>query len=160
MVNFRGRTTYKKYEPSKPIKCGFRSFILAEYLSFFTYSMRVLESTEEDDKNKIYSLVSYLIDDLNEYNHNIKHILATDGLYSSEEICDNPYFYFICSIRPNRIKAKKEFRKRGITSEIDPYNYKYFYKKGKNNIMILTLFHDNKQFYIINNYVNPSFKKK
>lgn len=43
---------------------------------------------------------------LNEGN-NKKYILCIDGLYTSEELLENNYLYFIGAIRSNRIKSNK-----------------------------------------------------
>ncbi len=59
--------------------------------------MRALEDLEEDeDHRKMYNLVMDLMNDLKANNENeIKHILATDSLYSSEVLSDETDFYFI-----------------------------------------------------------------
>jgi len=67
--------------------------------------MKLLEPLEEkQNKTKMYSLVTEFMNELT-LKSKKKHILSTDGLYSSEELLDCNKFYFIGVIRTNRIKS-------------------------------------------------------
>ena len=92
LISYRGRAEYIVYEISKPTKWGFRPYVLADLNTEFTYCFKLLNDNEiddnyKDDKNgKMFNLVIEFLKCLSNYNDSeIKHILATDGLYTNEK---------------------------------------------------------------------------
>lgn len=80
---------------------------MADLNKGYIFEIKLLEQLEEKEKNgKMITLVTEFMNSLNGGN-NKKYILCTDGLYTSEELLDNNNFYFIGTIRSNRIKANK-----------------------------------------------------
>ena len=154
MISYKGKSRFVVYEPAKPTKYGFRPYVLSDYKSGYTYELKLLEDLEKnDDGDKIYNLVMDFMNCLNKNNtNNIKHILATDGLYSSEKLLMEDSFYFIGSIRYNRIKQKH----KEIIMPIKSGEFQYFYKKVDGKYMLLTKYMDNKMILIISNFLNSS----
>ena len=154
MISYKGKSRFVVYEPAKPTRYGFRPYVLSDYKSGYTYQLQLLENLEEnDDGSKIYNLVIDFMKSLNKNNTTgIKHILATDGLYSSEKLLLENDFYFIGSIRYNRIKKKH----KEILTPIKSGEYQYFYKKIDGKYLLLTKYMDNKLILIISNFLNSS----
>ena len=154
MISYKGKSKFVVYEPAKPTRYGFRPYVLSDYKSGYTYALQLLEDLEENtDGSKIYNLVMSLMNCVK--NNNIsgkKHILATDGLYTSERLLEEESFYFIGSIRYNRIKTQHE----EITKPIKSGCYKYFYKKVNGKFILLTKYMDNKLVLIVSNFLNSS----
>ena len=72
---------------------GFRPYILADLNTGYTYEMKLLKPIEEkQNKTKMYSLITEFMNELT-LKSKKKHILSTDGLYSSEELLDCKYSY-------------------------------------------------------------------
>ena len=69
--------------------------------------MKVLESIDTSEDGKMYNLVKNMMNELKNNNKNnySPHILATDGLYTSEKLLLEDDFKFIGAIRPGRIKS-------------------------------------------------------
>ena len=111
MISYRGRAENIVYEISKPKKWGFRPYILADLNTGFTYCFNFLNDNEidenyKDDKNgKMFNLVIEFLRCLSNYNNmKIKHVLATDGLYTSEKLLELDDIYFVRNIRKNKLK--------------------------------------------------------
>ena len=154
MISYKGRSKFVVYEPAKPTRYGFRPYVLSDYKSGYTYGLQLLEDLEENtDGSKIYNLVMYFMNSLNSNNiSGKKHILATDGLYTSEKLLQEDSFYFIGSIRYNRIKSEQE----AITKPIKSGSYQYYYKKVNGKYLLLTKYMDNKLILIVSNFLNSS----
>jgi len=154
MISFKGKSKFVVYEPSKPTRYGFRPYVLSDYRSGYTYALQLLEDLEEiNDNNKIYNLVMNLMGNLNKNNiSGKKHILATDGLYSSEKLLEEESFHFIGSIRYNRIKSEND----EITKPIKRGSYQYFYKKINGKYVLMTKYMDSKLILIVSNFLNSS----
>ena len=153
MISFKGKSRFVVYEPAKPTKYGFRPYVLSDYKSGYTYGLQLLEDLDEiNDNNKIYNLVMSLMNNLNKNNiSGKKHILATDGLYTSEKLLEEESFYFIGSLRYNRIKSEHE----EITKPIKKGTYQYFYKKVNGKYYLLTKYMDCKLVLIVSNFLEP-----
>ena len=80
----------------------------------------------------------------------MKRVLATDGLYTSENLFEIKDFYFVGVIRANRIKNGES----ALNDSIDKSSYEFYYKILNGNKFILTKFNDTKQFYIISNFIS------
>lgn len=154
MISFKGKSKFVVYEPSKPTKYGFRPYVLSDYKSGYTYALQLLEDLDEiNDTSKIYNLVMNLMNTLNKNNFTgKKHILATDGLYTSEKLLEEPSFYFIGSLRYNRIKSHHE----EITKPIKKEQFQYFYKKFREKYFLMTKYMDNKLVLIVSNFLSSS----
>ena len=79
-----------------------------------------------------------------------KYILVCDGLYTSEELMDVRDLFTLGAIRGNRIKGNN---KKDVISNINEGENVIYKKCTKGNKSTLVKFHDNKQFYIIFNYI-------
>lgn len=135
MISFKGRSKYKKYEPSKPTKFGFKPYVLSDYRLGYTYGMKLIEDIKEFENEDDYSDED-IDNSIHEKNkNNINHILAIDGLYTCEELLDMKKFYFIGSIRKNKIKSNNN----EIVKDIKEYKYKQYSREGKNHKVILTV---------------------
>ena len=75
----------------------------------------------------------------------IRHALANDGLYTSENLLEIKDFYFVGTIRANRIKNEDS----ALNDSIGKSSYEFYYKILSGNKFILTKFNDTKQFYIL-----------
>ena len=138
MVSFKGRSDYLYYCQSKPTKWGFKPYVLSDFRSGYTYGMNVLENIDiKDNKEdgKMYHLVKSLMSELKNNNKDnySPHILATDGLYTSEKLLLEKDFKFIGAIRPPRIKYKHD---KEITKEINKGSFKYYYKYEEGDFQI------------------------
>ena len=158
MISYKGKNKYVVYEPSKPTRFGFRPYVLSDYKSGYTYCLQLLEDLDDEeeennDNNRIYNMVMSLMCGL--IKNNItgkKHILATDGLYTSEKLLSEDSFNFIGQIRYNRIKYKHE----EITKYIKKGSYQQFYKIVNGKYLLLTKYMDNKLVLIVSNFLNSS----
>ena len=79
-----------------------------------------------------------------------KYILVCDGLYTSEELMSVRDFFTLGAIRGNRIKGDN---KKDIISNINEVESLIYKKCIKGKESTLVKFHDNKQFYIISNFI-------
>jgi hypothetical protein len=144
MISYRGRSNYVMYENSKPTKWGFRPYILSDFRSGYTYFLMLFDEIEEQANQKMFQIVTSMMSILKTNNTNNKpHILAADGLYSSEELLDCEDFYYVGSIRKNRIKMNKDERDKKLDK-----NEWTFYVKGNS---LLTKYMDKKLMYVISN---------
>jgi len=154
MISYKGKSRFVVYEPAKPTRYGFRPYVLSDHKSGYTYALQLLEDLEEsNDGSKIYNLVMNFMNCLNRNNlSGKKHILATDGLYTSEKLLTEDSFYFIGSIRYNRIKTQHS----EITKPLKNGEYQYYYKKINGKYILLTKYMDNKLILIVSNFLNSS----
>ena len=109
MISYKGRAKNIVYEITKPIKWWFRSYVLADLNTGFTYCFKLLNGNDEnykDDKSgKIFNLfIEFLICLSNDNNSEIKYILATDGKYTNEKLLELDDIYFVGDIRKNKLK--------------------------------------------------------
>ena len=147
MISYRGRAENIVYEISKPTKWGFRAYVLADLNTGFTYCFILLNDNEidenyKDEKNgKTYNLV---IEFLKCLSSEIKHILSTEVLYTTEKLLELDDIYFVETIRKNKLKKYKN-----LIEEILKKTFEYYYKKTKDKISILTKFNDSKLMFII-----------
>lgn len=84
-----------------------------------------------------------------------KYILVCDGLCTSEELMSVRDFFSLGAIRGNRIKGDN---KKDVISNINEGENVIYKKCIKGNESTLVKFHDNKQFYIISNYIKKLIK--
>lgn len=104
MVRYRGKHKSVVYEISKPVKCGFRPFILRDPDNDYTYCFKLLEDLKSDECGKIHKLVKdFMHIVLANKTLNYEYILSTDGIYISEDFLGENDFYFIGSISKNNI---------------------------------------------------------
>jgi len=155
MVSYKGRSDYLYYCQAKPTKWGFKPYVLSDFRSGYTYGMNVLENIDASEDGKMYNLVKNLMAELKENNKNnySPHILATDGLYTSEKLLLEKDFKFIGCIRPSRIKSSHN---KEITKEIKKGTYKYYYKYEDGDFQILTNYMDSKILFLISNFVDTN----
>jgi hypothetical protein len=159
MVSYKGRSDYLYYCQSKPTKWGFKPYVLSDFKSGYTYGMNVLENIEEKNSSKedgkMYNLVKSLMNELKENNKEnySTHILATDGLYTSEKLLLEKDFKFIGSIRPSRIRMKHD---KEIIKEISKGTFKYYYKYEGGDFQILTKYMDSKLLFLVSNFVDTN----
>ena len=105
IISYRWKSINIVYEGSKPTKSGFRPYVLSDDLTGYTYCFKLLEELEDNNFGKMYGLVTEFLDIIRKNNTNkIRHILATDGLYTSENLLQIKDFNFVGSIRANRLK--------------------------------------------------------
>lgn len=149
MISYRGRSKDIVFETSKPIKCGFRSYILADLKTDYSYEMKLLEHIEEkQNKTKVYTLVTEFMNELT-LKSKKKYILSSNGLYLSEELLDCKEFYFIVAIRANRIKSNR-FE---ILEKIEKKHYEYFYRNNDDINYTLIKYNDSRYMFIVSNFV-------
>ena len=154
MVSYQGRSDYLYYCQAKPTKWGFKPYVLSDFKSGYTYSMNVLENIDTTEDGKMYNLIKNMMNDLKKnkkYNY-IPHILATDGLYSSEKLLLEDDFKFIGAIRPGRIKSNL----KRIMQNIKKGTFEYFYKYEKNDFQILAKYMDSKLLFLISNFIDTN----
>jgi len=154
MVSYQGRSDYLYYCQAKPTKWGFKPYVLADYKSGYTYGMNVLENIDTSEDGKMYNLVKGLMNDLKENNKSnySPHILATDGLYSSEKLLLEEDFKFIGAIRPGRIKSNH----RQIMKSIKRGTFEYYYKYENDDFQVLTKYMDSKLLFLISNFIDTN----
>ena len=154
MVSYQGRSDYLYYCQAKPTKWGFKPYVLADYKSGYTYGMNVLENIDTSEDGKMYNLVKGLMNDLKENNKSnySPHILATDGLYSSEKLLLEDDFKFIGAIRPGRIKSNH----RQIMKSIKRGTFEYYYKYENDDFQVLTKYMDSKLLFLISNFIDTN----
>ena len=100
----------------------------------------------------MFGLIKEFMEKLKKNNkQNVKHILTTDGLYSSEDLLNIDDFYFIGSILKNRIHHNKN---TDIIHPVKKKKFEYFYKIIDGKKVILTKYNDSKMMYVISNWVN------
>ena len=159
MVSYKGRSDYLYYCQSKPTKWGFKPYVLSDFKSGYTYGMNVLENIETKNNSKedgkMYNLVKNLMSELKENNKDnySPHILATDGLYTSEKLLLEKDFKFIGAIRPSRIRMKHN---KEIIKEINKGTFKYYYKYEEGDFQVLTKYMDSKLLFLVSNFVDTN----
>ena len=95
-------------------------------------------------------LVTEFLDIIRNNNTNkIRHVLATDGLYTSENLLQIKDFNFVGSIRANRLKNAQNV----LDDSLGKKSYEFYYKLFNGNNFVLTKFNDTKLFYIISNFI-------
>ena len=151
MISFRGRTKFIIYDSSKPTKLGYRPYVLSDKNTGYTISMKLLQNLKEneDNKGKMHILCEVFMKDIYEKTKK-QYILCTDSLYTTEDLLEEKNFFFIGSIRQNRIKSNRD----NITKKIKKGEFEYFYKSCKKCNASLTKYNDSMQIYIISNFIN------
>ena len=161
IISFRGRDQNLVYEPLKPTKYGYFNIILSDNKSGFTYAQILLddynkETNDNANEGKMFNAVKQLMNFLpKKFLDKDKFILVCDGLYTSEELMGERDFFTLGAIRGNRIKGEN---KKDIISNINEGESVIYKKCIKGNESTLVKFHDNKQFYIISNYIKKIFQ--
>ena len=152
MISYRGRAKNVVFEITKPVKWGFRPYVLADVQTGYSYCFKLLEDLEDNEKGKMFGLIKEFMGIVkNNNNKNVKHILATDGLYSSEDLLYIDDYYFIGAIRKNRIHYNEN---TDIIDVVKKKNFEYFYKIINGKKVVLTKYNDSKMMYVISNFVN------
>ena len=141
MISYRGKSSDIVFESSKPTKWGFRPYVLSDASTGYTFCFKLLEELEDNKFGKMYGLVTEFLDIIWKNNTSkIKHVLATDGLYTSENLLEIKDFYFVGAIRANRIKNGES----ALNDSIGKSSYEFYYKILNGNKFILTKFNDTK----------------
>ena len=123
----------------------FDLMFLSDASTGYTFGFKLLEELEDNKFGKMYGLVTEFLDIIKKNNTSkIKHVLATDGLYTSENLLEIKDFYFVGAIRANRIKNGES----ALNDSIGKSSYEFYYNILNGNKFILTKFNDTKKFYI------------
>lgn len=87
----------------------------------------------------MYGLVTEFLDIIRKNNTNkIRHILAIDGFYTSENLLEIKDFNFVGAIRANRIKNGESV----LNDSIGKHTYEFYYKLLNGNKSILSKLND------------------
>jgi len=153
-IAFRGRSNFVLYNPMKPVHYGFRSYVLADSKSGYTWKMKIHGNYDKRFRKKAKGtdnskrIVLELIEELNK-----GHIIFADSYYTSIELAkelDEKGFGLCACIGKNR-KDLPEFDYESILW----HEKKIFKMCLPNSDLSLVVWKDNKIVQIITNVYNP-----
>ena len=144
MVPWRGRIKWKQYCPDKPVKFGFKVFVLCDAETNYIYNIDVYTGKKEViTKDLGGRTVLYLVSGL----ENKGHILYMDSFYSSVDLfreLEKRHFGCTGTIRKNRKKLPT-----GIKAQKLAQGEVFFFQSG--NLSALK-WKDKRDIYMLTNY--------
>jgi hypothetical protein len=82
MVAFSGNHEWIQFQPLKPIKCGFKFYVLADAVNYFALTIK-LHDTVRDPKNPPSNPLLSIVDELIQNVMHKNHIIYMDSYYTS-----------------------------------------------------------------------------
>lgn len=155
MVSFKGRHKDKVFMPSKPIRIGFKAFVVCEADTGFLLEWKMYNKCEgKDKKNRIVNTVKSLLG----FNGYQSKAVYMDRYYSNKEVFENLLelgIYACGTIKPSKV---------GITEEmvVQIENVKkeqvIFYKHGEKLLLCVWRTHKDKLVYILSSILDNSMQ--
>jgi len=153
-IAFKGRSNFVLYNPMKPVQYGFRSYVLADSKSGYTWKMKIHANYDRKFRKKAKGndnskrIVLELIEELNK-----GHIIFSDSYYTSIELArelDLKGFGLCASIGKNR-KDLPIYDHDSLT-----WHERKTYKMSlQNSDLSLVIWKDNKVVQLITNVYDP-----
>jgi len=148
MIRFSGRSQFKVYMPLKPIKYGFKAYLLTEATSGYVLQWKLHEAAKSTQKK--LSPLKQIIYSLIENYQELGHVLCMDRFYTTLAIAkDLPEKGFGCigAIMANRLSLTSEMKKELETLAMHESLF-YIYKSS----LVLSCWKDSKIVQVISTY--------
>lgn len=147
MIRFRGRSKFKVYMPLKPIRFGFKAYVLAESSSGYMLNWKL----HEGKKSTLKEIVEYLTSPYKERNH----IIYMDRFYTTISVIERLHetgFGFYGAIMKRR--ARIEPKVKSQVDSLEKHKSLFFVSSDRNKI--LTIWMDSKKVHIISSIGDDS----
>jgi hypothetical protein len=149
MIKFKGRSSLKQYLPMKPIKRGFKVWILADTKNGYAYDFEIYKGKESERRGSLGEhIVKKMISNL-EFSY---RKIYFDNYFSSPDLLDYLYkkgLYAAGTVRVDRRYMPKEFCKSENLLQRGEYEY---ITSGK---VVLYKWMDRKLVFLLSNFHDP-----
>ena len=148
MIKFSGRSKMKVYMPLKPIKYGFKAYILAESSSGYMLNWKMHEGKKTTVKNIIEDLVTPY--------KNRSYIISMDRFYTTysavQYLTENDFGVYGAAMR-NRINLNQEMKNQIKTLK----KHESLFYTSICKSMLLSVWYDSKVVYLLSNIGDNNF---
>jgi len=147
MIRFRGRSKFKVYMSLKPIRFGFKAYVLAESSSGYMLNWKL----HEGKKSTLKEIVEYLTSPYKERNH----IIYMDRFYTTISVIERLHetgFGFYGAIMKRR--AQVEPKVKSQVDSLEKHKSLFFVSSDRNKILIIWM--DSKKVHIISSIGDDS----
>ena len=149
MIKFKGRSSLKQYLPMKPIKRGFKVWILADAKNGYVYEFEIYKGKDSERRN---SLSEHIVKKLSSNLEFSYRKIYFDNYFSSPYLLDYLYkkgLYAAGTVRVDRRYMPKEFCKSKNLLQRGEYEY---ITSGK---VVLYKWMDRKLVFLLSNFHDP-----
>jgi len=153
-IGFKGRSNFVLYNPMKPVHYGFRSYVLADSKSGYTWKMKIHANYDKKFRKKAKGnenskrIVLEMIEELNK-----GHIIFADSYYTSIDLAkelEEKGFGICASIGQNRIDLPEY-----SSESLSRYDIKLFKMCLPKSDLSLIVWKDNKVVQLLTNVFDP-----
>jgi hypothetical protein len=155
MVSFKGRHKDKVFMPSKPIRIGFKAFVVCEADTGFLLEWKMYNKREgKEKKNRIVNTVKSLLG----FNRYQSKAVYMDRYYSNKEVFEELLdlgIYACGTIKPSKVGITEEMK---IQIQNVKKEQAIFYKHNEKLLLCVWRTHKDKLVYILSSILDNSMQ--